>query len=75
MDKQDDSLIREIRRSLMAELEEWLGFDYPDEGTEDYDQWQNRLRAIKNLKILEDVYSYAAEFVRDESKFLERWGL
>jgi len=73
--KKKQELINEIRANLQFELDEWLGNDYPDEGTEDYDLWQRKLSSINNIDNIEDIYAYAAEFVSDENTFLEKWCL
>jgi hypothetical protein len=75
MPSKNEELIKEIRASLTAELEEWLGFDIPDEGEDDYDVWQERLAAIEAIENVEDVIAYAEGFVSDSDEFLRKWGL
>lgn len=47
--------VEDIKSELLGELDEWLGFDIPDEGTEDYAYWQERLHAINAIETLDDV--------------------
>lgn len=75
MKKKTQELVNDVRAELRFKLDEWLGNDYPDEGTEDYDTWQRRLSTINNIKNVEDIYAYAAEFEQDEDTFLGTWGL
>ena len=71
----EQDLVREIKESLSAKLDEWLGFDIPEEGTEDYDVWQARLATIEAIESVEDVIAYAEGYVGDTDEFLRRWGL
>ncbi len=71
----NQALINEIRQYLQASLDEWLGNDFPDDGSDDYETWQARQSAIKKIATLEDIAAYAAQFERDEEEFLARWGL
>ena len=71
----DEALIAEVRGYLRSVLDEWLGNDYPQEGTEDHQTWQTKLQAIQQIETVEDVLAYAAQFERDEEEFLSKWGL
>ena len=71
----EQDLVREIKESLSAKLDEWLGFDIPEEGTEDYEVWQERLAAIEAIERVEDVIAYAEGYLGDSDEFLLRWGL
>ena len=75
MKAKDAELVEEIKAGLLDELSEWLGFDIPGEGTDDYQTWQKRLKGIKRIRTMDDVLVYAAEFVADEDAFFEKWGL
>jgi HEPN domain-containing protein len=68
-------LIKNIKNHLQYSLDEWLGNDYPDAGTEDYEIWKARQKAIDLIKSAEDVRAYAAQFERDEDEFMISWGL
>ena len=71
----EKELISKIKEHLHDSLDEWLGNDYPDEGTEDFDLWKRRERAIDSIETVSDLQPYAAEFERHEEEFLECWGL
>lgn len=68
-------LITDIKNHLQYSLDEWLGNHYPDSGTEDYEIWKARQKAIDGIKSAEDVQAYAAQFENDEDAFLKGWGL
>ena len=50
-----DSLIEQVKQSLLAELSEWIGFDIPEEGEEDHVTWQLRLQLIDDIGSIEDA--------------------
>lgn len=50
--------IERMKAQLRAGLTEWLGFDIPDEGTEDYQAWVSRAQEIDDISTFEDVYTY-----------------
>ena len=41
---------------LNSQLQEWLGFDIPIEGTEDYEIWQLKISLIEQVESISDVY-------------------
>ena len=47
-----------MKARLREGLTEWLGFDIPDEGTEDYQAWVSRAQEVEDISTYEDVYSY-----------------
>ena len=71
----DKHLIDSIKRSFSADLDEWIGLDIPDEGTEDYEVWQSRAQQIESINSIADVLAYAESHVPDLEAFLEEWGL
>lgn len=50
-------VLDECISDLNSQLQEWLGFDIPAEGTEDYDIWQMKISLIEQVKSISDVYS------------------
>lgn len=65
------NLVENMKLSLLAELDEWLGFDIPEEGEEDYDAWQFRLQEIEDIKSTKDVCDYLSGLGRDEEGIAE----
>ena len=52
-----DARIAAMRRGLREGLGEWLGFDIPEEGTEDFEIWRARKREIEAFETFADVYA------------------
>jgi hypothetical protein len=50
-------LLAECILDLHSQLQEWLGFDIPTEGTEDYETWRMKISLIEQVKSISDVYS------------------
>jgi HEPN domain-containing protein len=71
----EKEIISNIRNHLQFSLDEWIGNHYPATGTEDYETWQARQKAIDLIKCPEDVRDYAAQFENDEDEFMASWGL
>ena len=66
-----DDPAEKLKIYLLAELDEWLGFDIPEEGDEDYDTWQFRLQTIEDIKSTQDVRDYLSGLGRDEADIAE----
>ena len=49
-------LLPECISDLNSQLQEWLGFDIPTEGTEDYEMWQMKISLIEQVECISDVY-------------------
>lgn len=49
-------LLSECISDLNSQLQEWLGFDIPAEGTEDYEIWQMKISLIEQVESISDVY-------------------
>jgi len=47
--------LESIKSILYDSVNEWVGFDIPTEGTNDYAQWQSMLLDIDDIKTLKDV--------------------
>ncbi|MCX7196551.1 MAG: hypothetical protein NTW37_00735 [Proteobacteria bacterium] len=75
MTTQESKLVEQIKADLLSRLEEWLGSDIPDEGTEDYDTWQYKLEEIEAIESVSDVIEYAESSLPDSEAFLHEWGL
>jgi len=56
---------------LEARISEWLGFDIPDEGDEDYDRWQKMVGAVKDIETVDDAREVAAEYFGDSDEVFE----
>lgn len=41
---------------LNNQVQEWLGFDIPADGTEDYEIWQMKISLIEQIENISDVY-------------------
>ena len=61
--------------AMPAKSDRLLGFDLPDEGTEDYETWQSRAQELEGIESIEDVLGYAESYVPDLDSFLAEWGL
>ena len=75
MTTQESKLVEQIKADLLSRLEEWLGSDIPDEGTENYDTWQYKLEEIVAIESVSDVIEYAESSLPDSEAFLQEWGL
>ena len=51
----ENETIQSIKSTLMFFVEEWLGYDIPRIGTEDYKTWRKLLAAVKNFKTIDDL--------------------
>jgi hypothetical protein len=61
--------IAEVSSILTSEIDEWLGFHVPDEGTEDYEQWQAKVSEAADLT---DIYG-VIDYLSDRGRVLLRW--
>lgn len=57
--------IADVRSILEHEIDEWLGFHVPDEGTEDYEQWQAKVSEVADLTNIYGVIDYLSDRGRD----------
>lgn len=51
----ENETIKSIKSTLMFFVEEWLGYDIPKKGTEDYKTWRKLLAAAKDFKTIDDL--------------------
>lgn len=58
MSKRQTEILGSMKQGLLARVEEWLGMDIPDEGTEDYETWQSKLSGIGGIESIDDVIEY-----------------
>lgn len=49
-------VLAECILDLHSQLQEWLGFDVPAEGTEDHEIWQIKISLIEQVETISDVY-------------------
>jgi hypothetical protein len=68
-------VIAAMKRALEERIEEWLGFDIPDEGTEDYERWQNMVAEVAAIESIDDVISYVESIGVEVEAFLEDFDL
>jgi hypothetical protein len=64
-----------MKARLRDGLTEWLGFDIPDEGTEDYQTWVSRAQEIDDISRFEDVYTYFAGDDERTEYFFRSFGI
>jgi len=50
--------IDSMKRDLLARVNEWVGTDYPSEGSEDFDAWKAKLAEIDHIECVQDVVDY-----------------
>lgn len=60
----EQNALQAIRTFLEHSLEEWLGFDLPEEGDDDYLAWQSREADIESIESLKDAIN-----------ILDAWGI
>ncbi|MBY0436618.1 MAG: hypothetical protein K2W80_00400 [Burkholderiales bacterium] len=75
MTTQESKLVEQIKADLLSRVEEWLGSDIPDEGTDDYDTWQSKLEEIEAIESVSDVIEYAESSLSDSEEFLQEWAI
>ena len=51
-------VIESMKMHCLSRVDEWIGMDVPDEGTEDYDTWQSKLADIDAIDNIDDVIEY-----------------
>ncbi len=66
-------VIEQMKEQLHARISEWLGFDIPEEGTEDYERWNEMVEQVDAITNLDDVVSYIEEQGFDPEEFLAEW--
>lgn len=64
-----------MKSALHSELSEWLGFDIPDEGSEDYEVWVSRSMDIDDISCFRDVYEYLGEDDDRAEQFFALFGI
>lgn len=73
-----DDTLSEMKGGLQYLVEEWLGNDIPDEGTEDYERWQMMLVDIDDVGSVADAIEFLEALGRDDegvNEFLTMYGL
>lgn len=64
-----------VRDHLTRELEEWLGHDLPEPGTDDHDQWRCMEAEIVEIQTLEDALNALERIDDDPSEALRQLGI
>lgn len=70
-----NDVVEAMKAELFSQLNDWLGFDIPEEGTEDYDAWVSRQLAIKDIQDFSDVYDYLGGDDERAQDFFEGFGI
>ena len=70
-----DDAIEAMKDQLLGELNEWLGFDIPEEGSEDYETWKSREQEIEAIEDLSDIYYYLGGDDERAKDFFEQFGI
>ena len=52
----ESRLLRLCVEDLENQVQEWLGFDIPKEGTEDYETWQMKTSLIEQVESISDIH-------------------
>jgi hypothetical protein len=65
------ALIDDFKEELLSIVDEWLGMDIPEEGTEDYERWQSDLAQIEAVNTIEDVIDFLEYSGKDVIEFFE----
>lgn len=68
-------VIKKMKAELQSQLDEWLGFDIPEEGSEDYDTWQARQMEIEDIQSFADVCNYLDGDDERAKEFFESFGV
>lgn len=68
-------VIKKMKAELQSQLDEWLGFDIPEEGSEDYDTWQSRQMDIEDIQSFADVFDYLDGDEERATEFFESFGI
>lgn len=58
MARNREQVIGAMKDALNSRIDEWVGMDIPDEGTEDYESWQSKLAEIDAIESIHDVIDY-----------------
>ena len=67
--------LKEMKSALHSELSDWLGFDIPNEGSEDYEVWTSRASEIDDISSFRDVYAYLQEDDDRAEEFFASFGI
>ncbi len=69
------SKLEEMKSALHSELSEWLGFDVPDEDSDDYETWTSRASEIDDISSFRDVYEYLQGDDERAEEFFTSFGI
>ncbi len=64
-----------MQQGLRDALEDWLGFDVPDEDSDDFEVWQARKLEIEAVRTFADVYACLDEDDNRAAAFFARYGI
>ena len=60
-----------IKAHLHQQLDDWLGFDTPEEGSDDYLIWRSRLEEIEAIGTINEACLYLASLGFEYADILE----
>lgn len=69
MSNDQKNIIESMKGALLHRVEEWLGFDIPKKGEEDYDVWQSKIYEIECIEDIIDVCNYLDSEMLDADEF------
>jgi hypothetical protein len=70
-----DPKIMAMKRGLRDALDEWLGFDVPEEDSDDFEIWQARKLEIEAVRTFADVYACLDHDDDRAADFFARYGI
>lgn len=68
-------LITKMKSELHKQLADWLNFDLPEEGTEDYSTWQSHAMEIDDIRSFSDIYDYLGGDDDRADEFFSMFGI
>ncbi|NWF37278.1 hypothetical protein [Mariprofundus sp. KV] len=71
----DEKKLSKMKHHLHSIIDEWLGNDIPEEGTEDFNRWQSMESELNSIASLTDVVDYLNNQDYDVKEFLEEFGI
>jgi len=70
MGEERNDFVDHMTDYFMHRIDEWLGFDIPEEGTEEHDMWMYKVAEVEQIQSLQGVITYIQESMgRDFAEF------
>ena len=71
MDTARNDFVDRMKDHFMGRIDEWLGFDIPEEGMEDHELWMSKIAEVEQIQSLQDVIAYIEESMgQDFAEFI-----